>query len=53
MFRKSILLLHSSQPRPSPDASFVVASESLEEKTAFALGLEKGDFTISNREDKA
>ena len=32
-------------------ASMAVTSESLEEKTAFALGLEKGEFTISNRVD--
>lgn len=32
-------------------ASVAVTNESLEDKTAFALGLDKGDFTISNRTD--
>lgn len=32
-------------------ASVAVTDESLEDKTAFALGLDKGDFTISNRTD--
>lgn len=33
-------------------ASVAVTSESLEDKTAFALGLDKGQFTISNRVDQ-
>lgn len=32
-------------------ASMAVTDASLEDKTAFALGLEKGDFAISNRTD--
>jgi len=32
-------------------ASVAVTSETLEDRTAFALGLDKGDFTISNRTD--
>lgn len=32
-------------------ASMAVTGEGLEEKTAFALGLDKGEFTISNRVD--
>lgn len=32
-------------------ASFAVTEESLVEKTAFALGLDAGDFTISDRQD--
>lgn len=32
-------------------ASIAVTDEALVERTAFALGLAKGDFTISNRTD--
>ncbi len=32
-------------------ASIAVTDEALVERTAFALGLSKGDFTISNRVD--
>lgn len=32
-------------------ASVAVTSDAIEKNTAFALGLEKGTFTISNRED--
>jgi len=32
-------------------ASVAVTSDAIEKNTAFALGLEKGAFTISNRED--
>ncbi|MDR2837643.1 MAG: hypothetical protein LBV49_03605 [Azonexus sp.] len=32
-------------------ASVAVNEESLQSRTAFALGLEQGDFTISNRSD--
>lgn len=33
-------------------ASMTVTNESLEQNTAFALGINKGDFTISNRVDE-
>lgn len=32
-------------------ASVAVTSDALEDRTAFALGLKKDDFTISNRQD--
>ncbi len=32
-------------------ASVAVTDDAIEKNTAFALGLEKGDFTISNRQD--
>jgi hypothetical protein len=32
-------------------ASVAVTSDAIENNTAFALGIEKGTFTISNRED--
>jgi len=32
-------------------ASVAVTSDSVEERTAFALGIQKEDFTISNRRD--
>lgn len=32
-------------------ASMAVTDDAIEKNTAFALGLEKGDFTVSNRQD--
>lgn len=32
-------------------ASVAVTNDSIEKNTAFALGIEKGTFTVSNRED--
>lgn len=52
MFRKSIFLAACvAATAVSGCASMAVTGESLEDKTAFALGLEKGEFSISNRVD--
>lgn len=53
MFRKSIFTaVCLTAAITTGCASMAVTSESLEDKTAFALGLEKGEFTISNRVDE-
>lgn len=33
-------------------ASIAVSDEAIVDRTAFALGLNKGDFTVSNRQDE-
>ena len=53
MFRKTIIAAAClAAITASGCASMAVTQESLEEKTAFALGLDTGDFTISNRVDE-
>ena len=52
MFRKMILTAACfAAVAGAGCASMAVTEESLEQKTAFALGLDKGEFTISNRVD--
>ena len=48
----SIALLTVAAAAATGCASIAVTDEALVDRTAFALGLGKGDFTISNRVDE-
>lgn len=53
MFRKTIATAAClAALAASGCASMAVTQESLEDKTSFALGLDRGDFTINNRVDE-
>ena len=47
----STLAIALSALKVSGCASDIVSDDAIVERTAFALGLNKGDFTISNRAD--
>ena len=49
---KTVVSLSSVAALLTGCASVAVSADLIEQRTAFALGLERGSFTISNRQDE-